>query len=58
MSEYKQGNIIDKFEKNNFSSGNRDKEAIEKAKQQIREGKLATPENIRSAARNILKFGI
>ena len=39
-------------------SENANTEAIQKAKQQIREGRLDTPDNIRSAAENILKFGI
>lgn len=35
-----------------------DTDAVETAKELIQSGRLTTPENIRSAAENILKFGI
>ncbi|MEN6576831.1 MAG: hypothetical protein ABFD90_10855 [Phycisphaerales bacterium] len=35
-----------------------DADAVEKAKELIQSGRLTTPENVRSAAENLLKFGI
>lgn len=41
-----------------LETSNADSDAVQRAKELLLSGQLETPENIRAAAENILKFGI